>query len=87
MPSSTGSGSKKSQLAANLFRVTQTDAKIRNEEIQGQGACEKAAFVVGRKVRATVQELSGTTSEHLPLDQPVSAVKNTRKALDKFDKE
>jgi DNA-damage-inducible protein D len=81
----------KNELAANLFRVTQTDAKIKNEDIQGQPACDNAALQVGRKVRATMRELSGTSPEHLPLAEPIQQVKkrlkDTRKALDKIDKE
>ncbi|MEX2307126.1 MAG: hypothetical protein WD738_06015 [Pirellulales bacterium] len=79
----------KNELAANLFRVTQTDAKIRNEDIQGQRECESAAYIVGSKVRKTMKELSGSTPEHLPLTEPIKDVKkqlkNTRKALDKID--
>ncbi len=81
----------KSELAANLFRVTQTDAKIKSEDIQGQMPCEHAAFKVGQKVRPTMKELSGTTPEKLPLSEPIAQVKkklkSTRKALDKFGKE
>ena len=51
----------KEELAANLFRVTQTEAKMRNESIQGQKNAENAAFEVGKKVRKTMQEISGTT--------------------------
>jgi DNA-damage-inducible protein D len=48
------------ELAANLFRITQTEAKIEKESIRGQGGLEKAAHDVGKTVRKTMIELSGT---------------------------
>ena len=59
----------KDELAANLFRITQTDAKIKNENLQGQEQLQTAAYTVGRKVRETMMELSGTAPEHLPLSE------------------
>ncbi len=49
----------KTELAANLFRITQTEEKIRNEKIRGQKNLENAHYAVGRKVRQTMQEISG----------------------------
>lgn len=54
------------ELAANLFRITETEAKITNEKIHGQIRLEDAAMVVGRTVRETMQKLSGTSPENLP---------------------
>jgi DNA-damage-inducible protein D len=47
----------KTELAANLFRITQTDEKIRNEDVHGQKPLERAAEHVGRKVRDTMISL------------------------------
>ena len=54
------------ELAANLFRATQTDEKIRREKITGKRAANDAHFEVGKKVRQTIAELGGTMPEDLP---------------------
>ena len=54
------------ELAANLFRATQTDEKIRRENIHGKHAANEAHFEVGQKVRQTIAELGGTMPENLP---------------------
>ena len=54
------------ELAANLFRATQTDEKIRRENITGKHAANETHFEVGRKVRQTIVELGGTMPEDLP---------------------
>jgi DNA-damage-inducible protein D len=45
------------ELAANLFRATQAEAKIKREAIKGQEKASKAHFEVGQKIRQTIQEL------------------------------
>lgn len=54
------------ELAANLFRATQTDEKLRRENIQGKQAANETHYEVGRKVRQTIKELGGTMPEDLP---------------------
>ena len=54
------------ELAANLFRATQTDEKLRRDKIRGKEAANNAHFDVGRKVRQTIRELGGTMPEDLP---------------------
>lgn len=54
------------ELAANLFRATQTDEKIRRENIVGKAAANKTHYEVGKKVRQTIKELGGTMPEDLP---------------------
>lgn len=54
------------ELAANLFRATQTDEKLRRENIRGKEAANKTHYEVGRKVRQTIAELGGTMPEDLP---------------------
>lgn len=54
------------ELAANLFRATQTDAKIKRENIKGQGNANLAHYEVGQKVRNTITALGGTMPEKLP---------------------
>lgn len=54
------------ELAANLFRATQTDEKLRKENIVGKEAANQTHYDVGRKVRQTIKELGGTMPEDLP---------------------
>lgn len=54
------------ELAANLFRATQTDEKLRRDNIKGKEAANQTHFLVGKKVRQTIKELGGTMPEDLP---------------------
>lgn len=61
------------ELAANLFRATQTDDKLRREGVQGKQEAYQTHYEVGKKVRQTIQELGGTMPEDLPT--PAKSVK------------
>jgi DNA-damage-inducible protein D len=80
----------RTELAANLFRITQTDEKITNENIRGQKPLERAAEVVGKGVRKTMMDLSGTPPEKLKTAQDIkqvrSALKRTGQEYAKLDK-
>lgn len=54
------------ELAANLFRATQTDEKLRRDHITGKEEANQTHFDVGQKVRQTIKELGGTMPEDLP---------------------
>ena len=54
------------ELAANLFRATQTDEKLRKDKVSGKYAANQTHYEVGAKVRKTIEELGGTMPEHLP---------------------
>lgn len=54
------------ELAANLFRATQTDSKLRRENISGKDAANQTHYSVGKKVRQTISDLGGTMPEQLP---------------------
>jgi DNA-damage-inducible protein D len=54
------------ELAANLFRITQTESKLKRENIQGTQAANATHYTVGRKVRQTIKDLGGTMPEDLP---------------------
>lgn len=54
------------ELAANLFRATQTDEKLRRDKIRGKEAAGATHYRVGKKVRQTIKELGGTMPEDLP---------------------
>ncbi|HOG01251.1 MAG: DNA-damage-inducible protein D [Firmicutes bacterium ADurb.Bin248] len=54
------------ELAANLFRATQTDEKLRRDKVKGRDAANATHYAVGKKVRQTIRELGGTMPEDLP---------------------
>jgi DNA-damage-inducible protein D len=53
------------ELAANLFRATQTEEKLKRENIKGKNKANKTHYEVGKKVRQTIEELGGTMPEDL----------------------
>ena len=57
------------ELAANLFRATQTDDKLRRENIRGKENANAVHYKVGAKVRKTIEELGGVMPENLPTPQ------------------
>ena len=69
------------ELAANLFRATQTDEKLRRENIKGKEAANQTHYNVGKKVRQTIRELGGTMPEDLPT--PDKSIKQIEKELSK----
>jgi DNA-damage-inducible protein D len=54
------------ELAANLFRATQTEEKLRRDNVKSKTKANATHFEVGQKVRKTIQELGGTMPERLP---------------------
>lgn len=72
------------ELAANLFRATQTDEKLRRENIQGKQNANRVHYEVGAKVRKTIKELGGTMPEDLPT--PEKSIKQVERELAKLPK-
>lgn len=66
------------ELAANLFRATQTEEKLRRENIKGKQNANKTHFEVGKKVRETIQELGGEMPENLPVADSIKKIKKTQ---------
>jgi DNA-damage-inducible protein D len=63
------------ELIANLFRISQTESKLRREDIQGTEAANQAHYVVGREVRAAIERVGGTMPEDLPTpDKSISQI-------------
>ena len=54
------------ELAANLFRATQTEEKLRRDNVRGKENANNTHLEVGKKVRQTIKELGGTMPEDLP---------------------
>jgi DNA-damage-inducible protein D len=80
----------KQELAATLFRLTETEAKITKEKLNGQHSLEQAAFTVGKKVRETMIATSGTYPENLPIAKDIkevrSGLKKANRELKKIDR-
>lgn len=72
------------ELAANLFRATQTEEKLRRDQVSGKALANKTHFDVGRKVRQTIDELGGTMSESLP--KPENSIQQIESAKKKLAK-
>lgn len=70
------------ELAANLFRATQTEEKLRRENIHGKTAANRTHFDVGKKVRQTIRELGGTMPEDLPTLESIKRLESKKKRLD-----
>ena len=73
------------ELAANLFRATQTEEKLRNENIKGKQKANETHYEVGKKVRQTIKEIGGTMPENLPIADSIKSVQ--KKLTNKKKKE
>ena len=62
------------ELAANLFRATQAEEKLRRDNIQGKENANQTHFEVGEKVRKTIEELGGTMPENLPSTESIKTI-------------
>ena len=69
------------ELAANLFRATQTEEKLRREHIKGKPKANQVHFEVGAKVRQTIKELGGAMPEDLPVaEKGINQVNKEKKS-------
>jgi len=75
-----------SELAANLFRITQTDEKLKKDGIRGDLPASQTHFMVGGKVRQTIKEIGGTPPEQLPAEKHIREVRKEIKQLEKTAK-
>lgn len=67
------------ELAANLFRATQTEEKLRRENVRGKLKANNTHYEVGKKVRQTIKELGGTMPENLPTEDSIKQIENKEK--------
>jgi len=70
------------ELAANLFRATQTEDKLKRDKIMGKSAANRTHFEVGKKVRETIQELGGTMPENLPTPDSIKRLESKQKRIE-----
>lgn len=81
----------RAELAANLFRITQTEERIKNHDVKGQANLEATHFKVGREVRTMVMQNSGKAPENLPMGRNLNEVqkglKDGHRKMLKVDKQ
>ena len=76
------------ELAANLFRATQTEEKLKRDQVRGKRQANQTHLEVGKKVRATIKDLGGTMPEALPTpDASIKQIENSKKKLEKNKEE
>ena len=68
------------ELAANLFRITQTESKIKRASIKTETDANKTHFEIGKRVRKAIKDMGGTMPEKL------ATPKKSLKQLDKEEK-
>lgn len=73
------------ELAANLFRATQAEAKLKREKISGQNKANKAHYEVWKEVRETIKKLWGTMPEELPAVDAINKVEKRLKWSEDLD--
>jgi DNA-damage-inducible protein D len=72
------------ELAANLFRATQAEEKLKRDQVRGKHRANQTHLEVGKKVRQTIQELGGTMPEDLPTpDKSIQQIEASKKRLEK----
>ncbi|MBP9701930.1 MAG: DNA damage-inducible protein D [Candidatus Pacebacteria bacterium] len=69
------------ELGANLFRITQTEAKLKRDQIKGDNEAQKTHFDIGKKVRQTIKEIGGTMPENLKPELHIKKLKKVNKKL------
>jgi DNA-damage-inducible protein D len=62
------------ELAANLFRATQTEEKLRREKTQGKSRANDLHYEVGKRIRQTIRDIGGTMPEQLPVAENIEKV-------------
>ncbi|WP_368489270.1 DNA damage-inducible protein D [Clostridium sp. BJN0013] len=69
------------ELAANLFRATQAEEKLKRENIINKNDANKAHYHVGKKVRQTIEDLGGTMPEDLPVEEDIRKLERKYKDI------
>ena len=76
------------ELIANLFRISQTEQKLRKDNIQGEKEANSTHYEVGKKVRKAIADIGGTMPEDLPTPKKSlkQLEKENKKSLKKQEK-
>ena len=70
------------ELAANLFRITQTESKLKRDNIKGEKNANQTHYNVGKSIRETIKKIGGTMPEDLPT--PEKSLKELEKENNKL---
>lgn len=70
------------ELAANLFRATQTEDVLRKNKIKGKNNANRIHKEIGAKVRKAIRDIGGTMPENLPTTESIKRLENKQKRLD-----
>ncbi len=71
------------ELAANLFRITQTDEKLKKDRVRGDSAAQRTHNMVGGKVRQTIKDIGGDLPENLKPEKHIKEIKKEMKLMEK----
>lgn len=66
------------ELAANLFRITQTDEILKKDQIKGQGKATYTHMRVGQRIRKTIQDIGGVPPEKLSPEPHIKELEKKR---------
>lgn len=73
------------ELIANLFRISQTEQKLKRENIKTEKNASKTHYEVGKKIRKTIKELGGTMPEDLPTpEKSIKQIEKEKKVIEKI---
>ena len=71
------------ELAANLFRITQTESKLKKDNVRIEKTANETHYEVGVEIRSTIKKLGGTMPEDLPTVASIKKVeREERKRLE-----
>ncbi len=73
------------ELIANLFRISQTDEKLKKDKVATADAANEIHFIVGKEVRGTIERVGGTLPENMPVPEK-SITEIEREQLKKLKK-
>ena len=67
------------ELAANLFRITQTESKLKKDNIKTENAANRTHYIIGKNIREVIAKNNGTMPEELPT--PEKSLKELEKEI------
>ncbi|MCF0125671.1 MAG: DNA-damage-inducible protein D [Clostridia bacterium] len=75
------------ELATNLFRITQTESKLKKDNIQGEKVANDTHYTIGKNIREVIEKNGGTMPEDLPTPKKsLKQLEKENKKIDTFDK-
>ncbi len=74
------------ELAANLFRATQTEEKIKKDNVKDKHRANQTHFEIGKKVRKTIEEIGGTMPENLPGVESIKIIEKKQRKISLINK-